>query len=125
MPPTPRALLEAFWAAIGQNDMRAAGALLHDDYVLDWPQSGERVVGRANFVALNEAYPAHGPWRTHVSALVAEGLRVVSDVTVTDGTLTARAITFSEVRDGLIARQTEFWPEPFEAAAWRSRWVVR
>jgi len=60
-----------------------------------------------------------------VQRLIAEGDEVVSEVTVTDGVLTARAITFSTVRDGRIIRQTEYWPDPFEAAAWRAQWVER
>jgi ketosteroid isomerase-like protein len=93
--------------------------------VLEWPQSGERIRGRANFVAVNEHYPAAGRWRVTVHRLIAEGNEVVSEVTVTDGVLTARAITFSTVREGRIMRQTEYWPDPFEAAAWRAQWVER
>jgi len=26
---------------------------------------------------------------------------------------------------GRIVRQTEYWPDPFEAAAWRAQWVER
>ena len=28
-------------------------------------------------------------------------------------------------KDGLIWRVTEYWPDPFEPAAWRARWVER
>jgi len=43
---------------------------------------------------------------------------------VTDGVINARVITFSTIQDGKIVHQTEFWPDPFEAAAWRAQWVV-
>ena len=118
-------VVERFWAAMHANDFHAAGELLHDEYVLEWPQSGECIRGRANFVAVNEHYPAAGRWRVAVHRLIAEGDEVVSEVMVTDGVLTARAITFSTVRDGRIIRQTEYWPDPFEAAAWRAQWVER
>lgn len=120
-----RRVIEQFWAAIHANDFRAAGALLHDDYVLEWPQSGERVRGRENFIAVNEHYPAAEAWRVTVHRIVADEGGVASEVTVTDGAVTARAITFSEVRDGKIVRQTEYWPDPFEAAPWRAQWVER
>jgi ketosteroid isomerase-like protein len=122
---TSKQVVAQFWAAMQANDFGAAGDILHDDYVLEWPQSGERLLGRANFVAVNRNYPASGPWRFTVHQLIAEGDEVVSDVSVTDGVVKARAITFSTVRDGRIVQQTEFWPEPFEAAAWRARWVER
>lgn len=55
-----RYILEQFWAAMNTNDFGAVGIWLHDDYVLEWPQSGERIRGRDNFVAINKNYPAAG-----------------------------------------------------------------
>jgi ketosteroid isomerase-like protein len=120
-----RAIVTQFWAAMQANDWAGAAAYFSDDYVLAWPQSGERISGRANFVAVNTHYPAAGPWRFTLHRLVAEGDTVVSDVGVTDGAITARVITFSIVRDGRITQQIEFWPDPFAAPAWRSAWVER
>lgn len=118
-------IVEGFWAAMQTNDFKAAGEFLHDNYVLEWPQSGERIRGRANFVAINEHYPAHGRWEFTVHHILAEGDEVVSDVGVTDGVITGRAITFSTVHVGKILHQTEFWPDPFEPAAWRAGWVEK
>jgi ketosteroid isomerase-like protein len=118
-------VVESFWAAMQTNDFKRAGELLHEEYSLDWPQSGERVRGRANFVAVNENYPAHGRWEFTVHRIFAEGNEVVSDVGVTDGVITGRVITFSTIRDGRILSQTEFWPDPFEPAAWRAQWVEK
>jgi ketosteroid isomerase-like protein len=118
-------IIEGFWAAMQTNDFKAAGEFLHDDYVLGWPQSGERIRGRANFVAINQHYPAHGRWEFTVHRIMAEGDEVVSDVSVTDGAITGRVITFSTVHDGKILEQTEFWPEPYAPAEWRARWVER
>src|SRR3990170_777363 len=67
-------VVEWFWAAMHANDFRAAGELLRDEYVLEWPQSGERIRGRANFVAVNEHYPAAGRWRVTVHRLIAGGV---------------------------------------------------
>ncbi len=118
-------IIAQFWAAMQANDFRAAGEWLHDEYVLEWPQSGERIRGRANFVAINEHYPAAGQWNFTIHHIIAEGDEVVSEVTVTDGAITGRAITFSTLRDGKIVHQTEYWPDPFEPAAWRAQWVEK
>jgi len=118
-------VLEQFWMTMQTNDFRRVGELLHDDYILEWPQSGERIRGRANFIAVNENYPAHGRWEFTVHQIVAEGDRVVSDVDVTDGAVRGRVITFSTVREGRILHQTEFWPDPYEAPEWRAQWVER
>lgn len=118
-------VVEQFWEAMQANDFRAAGELLDDEYVLEWPQSGERVRGRENFVAINEKYPAHGRWEFSIHRILAEGDEAVSDVDVTDGVIRGRVITFSTIRDGKILHQTEFWPDPFAPASWRAPWVER
>ena len=118
-------VVERYWAAMQTNDFQRAAEFLHDDYRLEWPQSGERIRGRANFVAVNANYPAHGRWEFAVQRIVAEEHQVVSDVSVTDGVIVARVITFSTIREEKILHQTEFWPDPFEAPAWRAQWVER
>lgn len=119
---TVRQVVERYWRAMNTNDWRAASELLHDDYVLDYPQSGERFRGRERFIALNAEYPAAGPWRFGVHRIVAgeREQEAVSDVIVTAPSVTARVVSFFELRDGMIWRMVEFWPDPFEAAAWRA-----
>lgn len=120
-----REILEAFWATMETNDFYAAAKLLHDDYILEWPQSGERIHGRDNFAAMNTAYPAEGKWTFQMNHIAAEGDLVVTDVSVSDGKLQDRCITFSTIREGKIWKQVEFWPEAFEAPKWRAQWVER
>lgn len=120
-----RQTVERFWQAMGANDFPAAAKCLDAEYVLEWPQSGERIRGRENFVAVNVHYPAAGPWRVTIHRLIADAGGVASEVTVTDGVITGRAITFFELRDSLIVRQTEYWPDPMAAAPWRAQWVER
>lgn len=118
-------IIENFWSTMGTNDFYATAQLLHDEYVLDWVQSGERIRGRENFAAINTYYPADGKWTFHINHIVAEGDLVVSDVNVSDGTRQDRVITFSTIRDGKIWKQVEFWLEPFEAPKWRAKWIER
>lgn len=120
-----RSAIERFWATMGTNDFQAASNLLHDEFLLEWPQTDERIRGRENFAAVNTHYPAAGPWRFTINRLVADGRSGVSDVTVTDGARVDRAITFFELRDGRIWRVTEYWPENGDAPEWRLRWVER
>jgi len=46
-----------------------------------------------------------------------------SDVSVTDGVQTARAISFFSVANGKVTRLVEFWPEPYAAPADRAHLV--
>lgn len=121
---TAEDVIREFWGAMGSNDFALAAERLSPDFEYFMPQSGEFFQGRAAFAAINTAYPAEGPWRFVVRRVVANGAEGVSDVVVTDGAITARAVTFHWVADGLITRQVEYWPDPYEAPAWRSEWVT-
>src|SRR6185437_15550773 len=118
-----RQLIERYWQTMNSNDFRAVGELLHDDFVLDYPQSGERIRGREHNALINERYPSPGPWSFVVERLLVSDVGAVSDVRVRGAEVEARAISFFEVRDGLIWHITEYWPDPFEAPDWRAQWV--
>src|SRR5689334_5140278 len=97
-PEKNRYVLEQFWAAMNTNNFKFAGTWLHDNYVLDWPQSGEHIRGRDNFVLINENYPSGGRWQFAIERLVADENGVATDVTVTDGLTKARVVTFSQLK---------------------------
>src|SRR5215831_20036148 len=98
-------LVQEFWELMATNDFRSVGSLLADDFVLDWPQSGERIRGRNNYAAMNEEYATTtGHWTFTVNRLVGDDQEAVSDVTVSDGVQNARAISFFEVREGKIVK---------------------
>ncbi len=118
-------LIENFWATMASNDFYAVAELLHDDFILEWPQSGERIRGRDNFAAINTFYPTEGKWTFHINHLIAEGSIIFSDVSVSDGKRNDRCLTISTIQDGKIWKQVEFWPEPFNAPSWRAKWVER
>jgi len=112
-----------FWNLMAGNDFAAVGAVLAPDFVLEWPQSGERIRGPENFARMNQDCQAHGPWRFTINRLVGGDGEAVSDVSVTDGVQHARALSFFTVADGRITRLVEFWPEPYPAPANRAHLV--
>jgi ketosteroid isomerase-like protein len=111
-----------FWRLMATNDFHSVKAVLADSFSADWPQTNEHIPTPEAFCALNAAYPAAGPWRFTLNRLIATATEAVTDVTVTDGTTTARAITFFTVRDKRIQKITEYWPEltqpPFDRTQW-------
>ena len=117
------ALVARFWQLMKSNDFRSVGAVLADDYVLEWPQSNERIRGKDKFAAMNEEYPAHGRWQFTVNKIVGNDDEAVSDVSVTDGVQPARVISFFKIADGKIVRMVEFWPDNYEAPANRKHLV--
>lgn len=110
-----RAVVSAFWAAMQANDWDKAAGYLAPDCEIDWPCSGERIVGRSDFASVQARYPTDtGSWSFEVHRLVADGDVVVSEVTVTDGRQSARVVAFSEFEGDEIARQTEYWPISYD-----------
>ncbi len=113
--PSAPAVVAEFWRLMAGNDFDAVGAVLAPHFVLEWPQSNERLRGPERFARMNREYPAHGPWRFELHRLVGGEGEAVSDVSITDGVQHARAISFFTVEAGRIVRLVEFWPEPYAA----------
>jgi hypothetical protein len=96
-------------------------ALRHEDYVMEMPQSGERIRGRDNMRAFQEAYPTPPTIRIR-RVTVRQGLWVVEAVSDYAGQV-FNVVLILELRDGKIARDTRYYAEPFVAPDWRAQWV--
>ena len=118
-------IVENFWHVMATNDFAAASLLLSPDFEYYMPQTREYLSGRDAFVGLNETYPAQGPWSFDIVSLIAERDRVVSEEQESDTNLQAVALTFHTVREGLILRQIEYWPDDYDAPQARSKWVTQ
>jgi len=121
--PTAVEIAHEFWRRMAANDFHSVSAVLASEFVLEWPQSKERIRGAENFARMNQEYPADGPWQFTINRIVGTESVAVSDVTVTDGVQTGRAISFFEVAEGKVMRIVEFWPEPYPAPANRDHLV--
>jgi hypothetical protein len=99
-----------------------------DDYVVEWPQSGEVIRGVENDRALFTNYPTQSGTQPHfkLHRILGEGnLRVVlGEIDYGDG-IPVQAVSIAELRDGKISRVTEYFAAPFEAPEWRRQWVER
>ena len=120
-----RAIIESLF---GEGRLRLDSAaeyeLRHDDYVMEMPQSGERIRGRDNMRAMQEVYP--NPPDAVLRRIVGSGdvwvMEAKSDYGGGDTYLVADIFEF---RDGKIAKETRYYAQPFEAPEWRARWTER
>jgi hypothetical protein len=93
----------------------------HEDYVMEMPQSGERIRGREKMREFQEAYP-NPPTMELRRVLVREGLWVLELVSDYGGQIYTPVLII-ELRYGKMWRDTRYYAEPFEAPEWRSQWV--
>jgi limonene-1,2-epoxide hydrolase len=113
--------IERFWRTFETLDFEEAAKFLHREYVAEWPQSGERIRGSENFVAVNKLYPFH--WQVSIVRLFAGGNQVVSEVRLEHADELVFAVSIFTFEDGKIIREIDYWPEPYDPPAWRARWV--
>jgi len=120
---TAEDVVHEYWRLMATNDFVSVADVLAPEFACDWPQTNERIRGAVNFARMNAEYPSQGPWRFEIHRIVASTNAAVSDVSVTDGVQSARAVSFFTVREGKITHITEFWPEPYAAPANRAHLV--
>ena len=119
-------VVRAYWEAANDRRWDDFAALLAEDVVYEIPQTRERVLGRDAYVRFNvEGFP--GPWRLEIVEIAGGGRRAASwiDFTNSDGTNQPGICFFELDEAGLVARITDFWPEPYEPPAQRADLVKR
>jgi len=119
-----REALNKHWQASAAGDTNAEHDIYHEDAVCDYPQSGERILGRANLQALRSHHPGK-PSGFNVRRLLGKGDLWITEYTITYQGRPAYTVSIMEFRDGKVAHETQYFADPFEAPAWRSQWVQR
>lgn len=114
--PSAESVVREFWRLMATNDFPSIASVLAPEFVMDWPQSGERIRGPDRFCRMNAEYPTTSRWRFRINRLVACGESVVTQVSLTDGRQSAEPVSFFTVHAGKITRLVEYWPEPFPPA---------
>lgn len=116
-----REVVERYFSTMGARDWDAFAELLAADVVYEMPQTGERITGRAKFMQFNQEYP--GDWTITPTRLIVEGTTAAGSMNATVGRQPLVALAFFELRDGLIERVTDFWPETYEPPPGREHLV--
>ncbi len=118
-----RQALDRHWAASDANDFDGEHDLYREDAVLEYPQSGERICGRHNIQASRVAQPNEK--RFKVRRIVGAGDLWVSEfILAYDGRATY-SVSVMEFLDGKVARETQYFADPFEPGPSRAQWVER
>ena len=118
---TRRAMLQRHWEASDTGDLALEHEIYHEYALLEYPQSGERIRGRSNIQASRAAQP--NAKRFRVRRIVGAG-----DVWVTEFILAydgrpSYSVSVMEFVDGKVARETQYFADPFAPGPSRAAWV--
>lgn len=118
-----RVALQRHWTASDANDFATEHQIYRADAVLDYPQSGERIRGRANIEASRTAQP--NTKRFTVRRMLGGGDLWISELVLTYDGQPFCTVSIMEFEDGEVVHETQYFSDPFEPGPSRAQWVER
>jgi len=93
----------------------------HEDYVMEMPQSGERVRGRDAMRSMQENFPT--PPTISVKRVMGANTTWVLEVNDYGGDIWHVVVIVELDPEGRILRDTRYYAKPFDPPDWRAEWV--
>ncbi|MDT5048380.1 MAG: hypothetical protein QOG75_4268 [Mycobacterium sp.] len=118
-----RAALQRHWAASDANDFDTEHEIYRADAVLEYPQSGERICGRANIQASRVAQP--NAKRFTVRRILGGGDLWISELVLKYDEQPYYVVSIMEFEDEAVVRETQYFGDPFAPGPSRAQWVER
>lgn len=118
-----RAALDQHWAASDGNDFETEHRIYHDDAVLEYPQSGERIRGRRNIQITRTIQPSQK--RFTVQRIIGSGDLWVTEFILSYDGKPSYTVSIMEFSGEKVARETQYFADPFEASPARARYAER
>jgi hypothetical protein len=116
-----REALDRHWAASDANDFDTEHEIYHEDAELDYPQSGERIKGRHKIQASRLAQP--NAKRFEVRRITGKGDLWVTEFILSYDGRPSYVVSIMECLDGKVARETQYFADPFEPGVSRAHLV--
>src|ERR1700759_3291051 len=118
-----RAALQRHWDASDANDFETEHDIYHDDAVLNYPQSAERIRGRRNIQESRTVQPNQK--RFTVRRMTGSGELWVTEFVLSYDGVPSYVVSIMEFRDGLVAHETQYFADAFEPGPSRAHLVER
>jgi len=138
---TNRSIVERYMDA-WPGDYDTLGELRHPDFMEEWPQSGERILGHEAYRKIHENYPGGipavepkriigsedrlvlGPGSIPIRVEGRGDLYTIEAVNKYPSGETFYVVVILELRDGKVWRQKTYYAPPFHPPDWRAEWVT-
>jgi hypothetical protein len=118
-----RAALERHWTASDASDFKIEHEIYHEDAVLDYPQSGERIRGRQSIQESRSVQP--NKKRFTVRRMIGGRDLWVTEFVLTYDGIPSYVVSIMEFRDELVAHETQYFSDRFDPAPSRAHLVER
>jgi ketosteroid isomerase-like protein len=118
-----RAALDQHWAASDVSDFETEHSIYLEDAVLEYPQSGERIRGRRNIQTTRTQQPSEKHFS--IRRIIGSGDLWVTEFILSYDGKPSYTVSVMEFKGVKVARETQYFADPFEAAPWRAQWVER
>jgi len=118
-----RAALDRHWAASDANDFEEEHQIYHEDAMLEYPQSGELIRGRRGIQSSRAVQPNRK--RFTVRRIVGTGDLWVTEFVLSYDGRPSYTVSIMEFLDGKVARETQYFADPFEPGPSRVQWVEK
>jgi hypothetical protein len=116
-----RAALDRHWAASDANALEEEHQIYWEDAVLEYPQSGECIRGRWKIQSSRGAQPNRK--RFTVRRIIGAGDLWVTEYILSYDGRPSYTISIMEFLDGKVARETQYFGDPFRPGPSRAQWV--
>ncbi|KAA0697225.1 nuclear transport factor 2 family protein [Neorhizobium sp. P12A] len=116
-----RQLLMRHWKASDEGDFEVEHEIYDHKSMLYYPQSGERISGRANIQASRYAQP--NSKRFAVRRITGSRDLWVTEFLLSYDGKPSHTVSIMEFRDGLVVRETQYFADPFSPSPSRSALV--
>src|SRR5579884_2850502 len=118
-----RAALDQHWAASDANDFETEHRIYHEDAVLEYSQTSERTRGRSNIQNQRASQPSKK--RFSIRRIIGTGALWVTEFILTYDGKPSYTVSIMEFSGDKVARETQYFADPFVAPAFRAQWVER
>jgi hypothetical protein len=118
-----RAALDQHWAASDANDFETEHRIYLEDALLEYPQSGERTRGRSNIQNQRASQPNKKSFS--IRRILGGGDLWVTEFILTYDGKPSYTVSIMEFKGDKVARETQYFADPFVAPASRTQWVER
>jgi len=117
-----RAALDEHWSASAAGDLDGEHDIYEENAVCEYPQSGERILGRQNLKSLRGHHPGR-PSGFTVHRVSGAGNLWVTEYVIDYQGKPVYTVSIMEFEKGKCGRETQYFGDPFDAPSWRAQWV--